>query len=556
MKIFDHYDVIIIGSGVAGLWVALNLESNLQVLVITKSKLLSGSTRWAQGGIAASLSNIDSPQKHYEDTLIAGRNLNNTEAVKILVTEGPERIKDLISLGMKFDLSASSSNLTLANLPKLALTREAAHTENRIIHAGGDQTGIKLQKFLIQELYKRQNIYFLENTLVYDLKKENSRFYVKLIIKKENRSRFFNFLWKKVATNLFILVKKIFQQKSSNKNDKTKFRYYKTDLKANNLVIATGGSGQIYKHTTNPITATGDGIFLAKKLNLKIENFNYYQFHPTALDIKNTTRKELKYNFRNQEFLISEAVRGEGGILVNSNGQRFMKNYDPRLELAPRDLVAWAIWDQLQHKKQKIYLDISHKNSHYLKKRFPSIYDKCQKFGIDMSKDLIPISPSAHYQIGGISVNLDSQTNLKNCYAVGEVSHTGVHGANRLASNSLLEGLVFAQRLAKKINSKKSSKKLQKIAKIKLEKLVETKLSQRSKLKEIELKIKNLMWENMSIKRDIDSVKFCLLELKKIKSKHLDLLDQENWLGFEVKSILECSMEMAKAELANNIISK
>lgn len=391
-----NYDVVIIGGGISGLYTAINLPSNINVLLCCKSSLTLSNSTLAQGGIAAVIdTSNDSKEFHFQDTMIAGRFENNQEAVKVLVDEGPSCVLDLQSKGARFDKNEDGT---------LRATLEGGHLKRRVLHHK-DSSGEEIIRTLIDSIKKLENIDILENTVCLDIQKNENGFFTELKSKKSEA--FF--------------------------------------ISSSFAVLATGGIGRIYKYTTNSKISTGDGVFLAKNLGAKIKNLNYIQFHPTAFAGENARER----------FLISEALRGEGAYLLNCNKERFMHNYDKKLELAPRDKVSHSIiMESRKTDSNKFYLDITHKSPEFLKSHFPKIYNRCLENGVDITKDLIPVFPCQHYLMGGIDVNLNGFTGVSNLYAVGECAHTGVHGKNRLASNSLLEGLVFSKRAAKDIERK------------------------------------------------------------------------------------------------------
>lgn len=402
-------DILIIGTGIAGLYSALRLSEFASVTVITKKDKAESNTNYAQGGIASVLDPNDSFENHIKDTMIAGADLCNRKTVEILVKEGPQRILDLVSIG---------TNFTLKN-GKLDLVREGGHSFNRIVHAK-DLTGKEVERALIETVTARNNVQILEDTLAIDLITEHN------------------------ITNL----------RNSPINSRHCFGAYALDKKAGKVIkivagvtiLATGGLGQVYLHTTNPVIATGDGFAMAYRAGAKVGNMEFIQFHPTSFYDSSIRGKS------SQSFLISEAVRGFGGILRNSALETFMEKYDSRKELAPRDIVARAIDTELKKRGDDfVLLDLTHKTANDIIEHFPNIYNHCLKSGIDITKDMIPVVPAAHYACGGVVVDENSATSLNQLYAIGEVSMTGVHGANRLASNSLLEALVFAHRAVEAI---------------------------------------------------------------------------------------------------------
>jgi L-aspartate oxidase len=394
-------DVLIIGSGIAGLFAALKISEFSEVIIVTKKNSAESNTNYAQGGIASVLSSEDSFEKHIQDTLIAGAGLCDYLAVKKMVEEGPARIKDLIKYGTEF---------TKKN-DQLDLVKEGGHSVSRIAHTR-DFTGREVERALIQAVMNSKNIHLMENNIAIDLITEHNLLQLR-DIDLENRHCF----------GAYVL------DIGSNKVNK---------IMSKATVLSTGGLGQVYLHTTNPKIATGDGFAIAYRAGAKIGNMEFVQFHPTSL-------YELNHQIDKPSFLISEAVRGFGGKLFTKDGNPFMQNYDDRKELAPRDIVARAIDNELKKRGEDfVYLDITHKSSNEIIEHFPQIYQTCLSKGIDINKQPIPVVPAAHYCCGGVVVDLEARTSLNGLYACGEVSMTGVHGANRLASNSLLEAIVFA----------------------------------------------------------------------------------------------------------------
>src|SRR3954468_2409661 len=376
---------LVVGSGVAGLHTAWRGSANADVLLLTKRSLFDSATAYAQGGIAAALGAGDSPALHRRDTLAAGAALCDAAAVQVLVEEGPTRVRELQTAGANFDLDPSG---------RLQLGREAAHSTNRIVHAHGDQTGAEVARTLVERVRESKRIRVLEKTRVLDL-----------IVRRGE----------------CLGVRASLAGRAA-------------EIVADATVLATGGCGQIYRYTTNPVVATGDGFAIAHRAGVTLADMEFVQFHPTALDTP-----------ENPLALISEAVRGEGAILVNSRGDRFMKGVHRLAELAPRDVVARAIFEE--QKSGRVYIDARGLGPGFAK-RFPGITSLCRSRGIDPATKLIPVTPAAHYMMGGIVADLCGRSSLGRLWAVGEVARTGVHGANRLASNSLLEGLVFAERVA------------------------------------------------------------------------------------------------------------
>lgn len=387
------YDYIIVGSGVAGLSVALAAAKGGQrSLIITKGTLEDSNTHYAQGGIAAAVGQTDSPRSHLQDTLVAGAGLCDPLAVKALTYDAPGRMAELVRLGMPFDREAATA--------EIALGREGAHSANRILHAGGDATGKHLEHTLAEAVRQAPLIERLESHFASELIQDQ-------------------------ATGRVTGV----QVQPENPQAHT------FEVEGRNVVLATGGAGQLYRYTTNPSLATGDGVGLAWRAGAALADMEFFQFHPTALNLPGLPA-----------FLLSEALRGEGAVLRNAQDEIFMGKYDPRKELASRDIVARAIAAELS-RTGAVYLDARHLGKAALKQHFPSIYRFCLSQGLDISEKLIPVAPAAHYFMGGILTGRWGETTLPGLFACGEVAATGVHGANRLASNSLLEGLVFGQRL-------------------------------------------------------------------------------------------------------------
>ena len=381
---------LVVGSGVAGLHAAWRASESGSVLLLTKRSLFDSATSYAQGGIAAALGAGDSPELHRRDTLAAGAALCDASAVEVLVEEGPARVRELQAAGARFDLEPGTGRFRLG--------REAAHSRKRIVHAHGDQTGAEVARTLVHRVRRSKSIRVIERARVLDLI---------------------------VHRGQCVGVRASVQG-------------HATEIIADVTVLATGGCGQVYRYTTNPVVATGDGFAIAHRAGVTLADMEFVQFHPTALDTP-----------ENPLALISEAVRGEGATLVNDRGHRFMKKVHKAAELAPRDIVARAIVRQ-QRRGYRVYLD-ARKLSSTFSRRFPGILALCTARGIDPRRDLIPVTPAAHYMMGGINTDLCGRSDMERLYAVGEVSRTGVHGANRLASNSLLEGLVFAERVARDI---------------------------------------------------------------------------------------------------------
>jgi L-aspartate oxidase len=412
-------DVLVIGSGIAGLFTALKISEYASVVLVTKKNKDDSNTNYAQGGIASVIDTKDTFEKHINDTLVAGAGLCNKHAVEIMVNEGPDRIEDLIQLGTDFTRKDG----------KLDLAKEGGHSMPRIVHSR-DLTGKEIERALIESVNSRSNIRVIENTLAIDLLTEHNVHNLKEAT-LNNRN-----CW-----GAYVLL--------CNENKVEK-------IVSKATVLATGGLGQVYLHTTNPPIATGDGFAMAYRAGARLGNMEFVQFHPTGLYTAENQR-----DFHAPAFLISEAVRGFGGVLRTQDGIAFMEKYDSRKDLAPRDIVARAIDSELKRRGDEfVFLDITHKKKEDILEHFPNIYENCLKYGIDISKDYIPVVPVAHYCCGGIVVDENARTSLKGLYACGEVTMTGVHGANRLASNSLLEAVVFGYRAALNIKEFLKSKEL------------------------------------------------------------------------------------------------
>jgi L-aspartate oxidase len=469
-SMFPETDFIVIGSGIAGLRASIELaKTGARVSVLTKSKTSDSNTEWAQGGVAVVLSDDDNAELHEDDTLVAGAGLCDERAVETLVTEGTVYIKQLIEWGTEFDREGG----------KLVFTREAAHSRRRILHAHGDSTGKEIVRALVARARQEKNINLLpfahtESLIVKDKRCIGVR-YLDPILKAPR------------------------------------------DIFAKAVILCTGGAGQLYQHSTNPPVATGDGMAMSYFAGAELADMEFVQFHPTALNLENAPR-----------FLLSEAMRGEGAVLRNAHGKRFMSDYDERLELAPRDIVSRSIVSEMRKTGTRtVYLDITAKSEDFLKERFPKIYETCKFFGLNIATDRIPVSPASHYTMGGVRTDLYGRTTLKGLYAAGEVTCTGVHGANRLASNSLLEGLVFGARAGKsaiedngdyelRITNHEPENPKSQIRNPKSE-IISTAVRKR---------VKRVMWERVGIVRDADSMKRALAEFEQIRQANLSNASQ------------------------------
>jgi L-aspartate oxidase len=390
-EVVEKTDYIIIGSGIAGLRAGLELAKQGRVVVLTKDRVTESNTEYAQGGVAVVMSDDDQISLHYDDTIKAGVGLCDPDAVRVLVEDGPKYINELIRWGADFDRVGG----------RLQLGHEAAHSRRRIVHAQGDSTGREIVRAMLSRLRSLDGVQLIQHALTIDLLTEAGRC---------------------VGVGYV---------------DTTTGRYHPVLARA--VILASGGVGQIYAQTTNPDVATGDGLAMAYRAGAVLCDMEFVQFHPTALKLPGAPR-----------FLLSEAMRGEGAKLRDARGELFMSGYDERAELAPRDVATRAIVSQMRRTEtDTVYLDMTHLDSSHLKVRFPRIYNTCLQYGIDLTRELIPVGPAAHYMMGGVRTDLDGRTTVAGLYAAGEVACAGIHGANRLASNSLLEGLVFGARAGK-----------------------------------------------------------------------------------------------------------
>lgn len=468
---YSKYSTVIIGSGISGLYTALKLEQNCsgksgipaqhKILLITKSTLGESNSYYAQGGMVAVLKDNknDSVQSHVQDTLIAGAGLSDENTVKFISENSDEVVKDLLKFGVEFDRDDNG---------KFKLTKEAAHSVRRILHSGGDATGREIEIALVKAVKNNKNIEVRENTTVVDL------------LVKDN-----------VCCGLVTFNNSEYEQ-----------------INSDVVILATGGLGQIYKYTTNPIGATGDGFALAYRAGAKLRDMEFVQFHPTALAIDDSEH--------HNRFLISEAVRGEGAKLLDKNNYEYMQDYDERKELAPRDIVARANFTQMNKTNSEcVYLDATKLDNPT--KRFPTITKKCAQYGIDISKDLIPVAPAAHYFMGGIETNLNGETSVKNLFAIGECSSTGLHGANRLASNSLLECVVCAYKTAEYLKNNVGIVMPTYKLCAPLEGETKSLISKGGNITEYMAKLKNTMWQNVGIYRDEKSLNQALYDIEQIE---------------------------------------
>lgn len=481
-------DFIVIGAGVAGLRAAIGLASAGQVLVLAKKEVSESNTQYAQGGIAVALSDEDEISLHLQDTLTAGDGLCNPEAAKVLVEEGPVRIEELIAWGTEFDRTGT----------KLAFTREGAHSRSRVLHAHGDSTGREIGRALWEKTKTLKQISISEFEFTTDLILENGCV---------------------IGVSLI--------------DEKGAIRH----VYAKAVLLATGGLGYVYSNTTNPDVATGDGVAMAFRAGAEISDMEFVQFHPTALYLKNAPR-----------FLLSEALRGEGAYLRNSELDRFMPKYHPMAELAPRDVVARAIAHELEVSRAKdaaVFLDMTHLRSKHLDQRFPRIYETCLKYNLDITVDLIPIRPAAHYAMGGVRTDMDGRTNVKGLYAAGEVACTGVHGANRLASNSLLEGLVYGARAANAMHADNLAKP--NTATAKAAKTPTNEMTESTSAEAYIQQIRDLMWRHVGIVRTAQGLKCAIEELQRLAGS---LPDPSCRRCCEARNIQQTGLLIARSALA------
>jgi L-aspartate oxidase len=452
-----HTDFVVIGSGVAGLRAAIELASaGADVTVLTKDKASESNTEYAQGGVAVVLSDDDDPGLHEGDTLVAGAGLCDEHAVETLVTEGPKYVQQLIDWGTEFDREGG----------ELIFTKEAAHSRRRILHAHGDSTGAEFVRSLIARARAEQSIN---------------------LVPFANTERLLTHNGRCVGVEFLDPVLKAPRQ-----------------IYGKAVIMCTGGAGQLYQHTTNPPVATGDGMAMAYFAGAEMADMEFVQFHPTALNVEGAPR-----------FLLSEAMRGEGGILRNRAGERFMLNYDERAELAPRDIVSRSIVAEMRRTGTRfVLLDMTALDADFLKHRFPKIYETCLAHGIDITKDPIPVSPASHYSMGGIRTDLWGRSSVPGLYAAGEVACTGVHGANRLASNSLLEGLVFGARAGQAAIADQSQ--VQSL-KSRVQRLGTLDLGSGTQMSTaVRKRVKRLMWERVGILRDRDGLERAIAEFDQI----------------------------------------
>jgi len=482
-------DFLIIGAGVAGLRAAIELASAGRVLVMAKQEVTESATNYAQGGVAAALSDEDEIGLHLQDTLAAGDGLCNEQAVRVLVEEGPHRVEELIAWGTEFDRNGT----------KLAFSREGAHSRNRVLHAHGDSTGREISRSLWAKALTLKHITINEFAFSTDLLMEHGRV------------------------------------RGANMIDSEGVRH---QIRARAVLLATGGTGQIYRDTTNPSMATGDGVAMAVRAGAEISDLEFVQFHPTALYLKGAPR-----------FLLSEALRGEGALLLNSELARFMPKYHTLAELAPRDVVARAIAHELEMSKAQdpaVFLDMTHLGRKRMDQRFPRIFETCMRYNIDLRSELVPIRPAAHYAMGGVRTDLDGRTSLPGLYAAGEVASTGVHGANRLASNSLLEGLVYGARAAAAMRAEKAALPAEPKSAASSQPAVVAREAVEGAEESIR-KVQELMWQDVGIVRSRTGLERAIARLEQLRP---GLQPEDNRRCWEARNIHQVALLIARSALA------
>ncbi|KAJ1704373.1 hypothetical protein LUZ63_004152 [Rhynchospora breviuscula] len=486
-----YVDFVVIGSGVAGLRYALEVSKHGSVAIITKAEPYESNTNYAQGGVSAVLCPTDSVESHMQDTIVAGAYLCDEETVRVVCTEGPERVKELIAMGASFDHGEDG---------RLHLAREGGHSHNRIVHSA-DMTGREIERALLQAVDNDPNISLFGHHFAIDLLSSQDKNGINC-----HGVDVFNTETQKIIR----FISKV-------------------------TLLASGGAGHIYPTTTNPPVATGDGVAMSHRAHAVISNMEFVQFHPTALADEGLPLKPAKR--RENAFLVTEAVRGDGGILYNQSMQRFMPSYDERAELAPRDIVARSIDDQLKKRGENyVLLDISHKQREKILSHFPNIAAECLKYGLDITSEPIPVVPAAHYMCGGVRAGLEGETNIRGLYVAGEVACTGLHGANRLASNSLLEALVFARRAVQpsikcmertSINPDCSIRWARPVAPLILKDNTIDKISKRTR--DIRLELQSVMWEYVGIVRSTNRLKMAEWKIKDLEREWEDYVFRRGW---------------------------
>ena len=483
----NETDFIVVGAGIAGLRASVELAPAGRVLCLAKKEVTESNTQYAQGGIAAALSDDDEVSLHLDDTLKAGDGLCNADAARVLVEEGPARIEELIEWGTEFDRAGA----------KIAFTREGAHSRSRVLHAHGDSTGREIGRALFLKAQALKPIVFREFEFTTELVLRDGRVIGVRVLDNSGQVR---------------------------------------EIYASSVLLATGGLGQVYSDTTNPAVATGDGVAMAFGAGAEIRDMEFVQFHPTALFLKGAPR-----------FLLSEALRGEGAYLRNAELQRFMPKYHEMGELAPRDVVARAIAHELEIVRRPdaaVYLDLTHLNPDKVRKRFPTIYSTCMQYNIDIAEELVPIRPAAHYAMGGVRTDLDGRASIPGLFAAGEVACTGVHGANRLASNSLLEGLVYGTRAARSMRDEMRSPKSASAI------TPQTAIQRNGSSPDVEKfiqKVQSLMWQNVAVVREGKPLRQTVTELTAMQSSAPKPTDRR---AHEAANILQTGILIARSALS------
>ncbi|NLX96099.1 MAG: L-aspartate oxidase [Rhodopirellula sp.] len=481
-------DVLVLGGGLAGFRAALGVDSGRSALVITKSELEQSNSVHAQGGIAAVLGPEDRWEDHVSDTMLAGGTLCDLDVVRHVVREGPSRVRELVEWGTEFDQADGT----------LALSREGGHGRDRIAHANGDATGREIMRAIIERVQKAKNISVWENTFSIDLLTHDGACRGAIV-------------WNE--------------------------RHGKTVIWAKQTVLATGGVGQVYRETTNPDVATGDGMAMAYRAGAQLRDMEFMQFHPTVLYIAGSSRH-----------LITEAMRGEGAHLVDRHGYRFMPDYDQRAELAPRDVVSWSIVSQMEKTRHpNVYLDLTHLDSNVVRSRFPGIAAICEKFDLDITKDRIPVRPGAHYMMGGVTVDMEGRTTLPGLWAAGEVTSSGLHGANRLASNSLLEALVYGAHTGEGA-SREAARVNDTFRALALENPRSRLSSERLDLTDIHNSLKSLMWRGMGVRRNADGLHEAMDNIEHW-CRYVLALQFQGPIGWELQNMLCVARLMIRAAL-------
>lgn len=474
-------DVLIVGGGLAGLRAALEIDDSLTVIVITKDALRQSNSSYAQGGIAGVIAPDDKIEFHIRDTMDAGGNLCDLDTVRSVVSQGPQRISELIAMGTQFDRDAVDDS-------ELTLGREGGHSHNRIIHANGDATGAEIMRAVIAKVRTAANIHVIENAFTLDLLTSDNRCRGAVVAIKDNEKILF---W------------------------------------ASETILCTGGAGQIFRETTNPPVATGDGHAMAYRAGVELRDMEFMQFHPTVLYIAGSSRS-----------LITEAVRGEGAYLIDSNDYRFMADYDNRMELAPRDVVSQSIVTQMaKTNSPNVFLSLKHLSADHVRARFPGIAKAVAEFGLDITSDPIPVRPGAHYMIGGITVDNVGRTSLPGLWAAGEATSSGLHGANRLASNSLLEGLVYGVSAAREASAEalKSSNDDLEVFPIASCQLRTN--STAIDIADIRNSLRSLLWRSAGVRRDAPSLS-AAIETIHMWQKYVLAQEFPNGDGWELQNML------------------